>query len=158
MRFDRSDDFVFERAARAGELAVSGAFAFAEDGADPEDWSGKRRQAFRNGFLGCETFGWSTFVAIAVITETDYDAMIDGLADHFVAAYGAPDRAAALPVARAEAEFAAGLCEHDANTLLAVERSMGEDGIVEKFKVVTPPRQGIMAGKAWDAIEGGDDG
>ena len=53
-----------------------------------------------------------------------------------LAHFGAPDREAALSAARAEAEYAAGLCEYERRTLLAVERSFGEDGIVERFKVI----------------------
>ena len=156
IRFDQSDEYVFERAANAGELAVSGAFAFQDT--DPACWSGKRRQAFACGLLGTESFGWSTFVAIAEVKEADYQAMISRLAQHFLDRYGAPDRAAADAAARAEAEFAAGLCEHKVNTLLAVERELGDEGIVERFKVVSPPKRDLMAGKVWQIVAEDGDG
>ena len=156
IRFDQSDEFVFERAASAGELAVSGAFAFVHAEATPEGWSGKTRQAFANGFLGTDSFGWSTFVAVAEIREDEYEAMIDRLAQHFLDHYGAPDRSAAGAAARAEAEFAAGLCEHGANALLRVERDFGDEGIIERFKVIERPKRNVMAGRVWDAIEDDD--
>ena len=62
IRLDPSDTFVFERAADPGEWAVSGAFMFAD--ADPETLDGKPRAAFRSGFLGVPSFGWSTLVQI----------------------------------------------------------------------------------------------
>ncbi|MDJ0947555.1 MAG: DUF6505 family protein [Alphaproteobacteria bacterium] len=158
IRFDRSDEFVFERAAKSGELAVSGSFAFVHVDPDPVTWSGKLRQAFGSGLLGTESFGWATFVAIAEVEQDEYETMIERLAVHFVEHYGAPSRDAALAAARAEAEFAAELCEHKLNTLLAVERSIGEEGIVERFKVVQPPSRNFMAGRVWDVVEGADDG
>ena len=50
VRFDQSDSQVYETAAGDGEWAVPGGFAFADDSA--ETLTGKRRQAFANGFLG----------------------------------------------------------------------------------------------------------
>ena len=70
---------------------------------------------------------------LALVSGESGFELIERIADHFVAAYGAPDREAALPLARQEAEFAAGLCEHQVNTLLAVQRSFNDDGIVERF-------------------------
>jgi hypothetical protein len=135
IRFDASDERVFERAAAADEWAVSGAFAFAD--ADPASLAGKARQAFASGFLGTTRFGWATFVAVAEITEEQFEAVIDALARHFVERYGAPSPEAAHPAARAEAEFAASLCAHPINTLLAVERAFGPDGIVERFRTIS---------------------
>ncbi len=50
IRLDPSDLVVFERAAEPGEWAVPGGFPFWDD--DPAALAGKRRQAFRAGFLG----------------------------------------------------------------------------------------------------------
>jgi hypothetical protein len=101
--------------------------------------TGKRLQAFAHGFLGTASFGWSTLVIISEISEADFEQAIDRLANHFITQYGAPNLAAALPVAREEAVSAAGMCEYKVNTLLAVEREFGEDGIIERFKVVRAP-------------------
>ena len=134
IRMDASDTHAFQRAAEPGEWAVAGAFAFAEFG--PDELTGKIRQAFRNGFLGTDSFGWSTFVSVAPINEVEYEALVGRLADHFVAHYGAPTREQALTAAREEADFAAGLCEHPVNTVLTVARELGPDGIVENFRIV----------------------
>jgi hypothetical protein len=153
MRLDNSDEQVFALAAAAGEWAVPGGFAFAD--ATPESLTGKAKQAFRNGFLGTMSFGWSTLVAVAEIDDAAYAQVIDALADHFVAAYGAPDRAAALAAAKAEAEFAAGLCQHKINTLLCIERDFGDTGVIERFRVIEPPREAVHA-KIWKIVEDGN--
>ncbi|MEL7153848.1 MAG: DUF6505 family protein, partial [Pseudomonadota bacterium] len=69
IRFDESDDNVFERTAQPDEWAVSGAFEFSNWSQD--DLTGKARQAFSNGWLGLETFGRSTFVAVSEITDAE---------------------------------------------------------------------------------------
>jgi hypothetical protein len=137
LRFDASDERVFERAAAADEWAVPGGFAFAND--SPETLVGKRLQAFRSGFLGLESFGWSTFVAVATIEPITLEELAVRLARHFVACFGAPDVAAALPVARDELAFALSLGEpHPPGTVLAVERELTDEGVRERFRVVRP--------------------
>src|ERR687896_674185 len=83
IRLDPSDTFVFERAAEPGEWAVSGAFVFSD--ADPAELAGKARTAFRAGFLGLESLGWSTLVQIVNATEEDRVAAVDTLARQLVA-------------------------------------------------------------------------
>jgi Family of unknown function (DUF6505) len=136
IRLDASDEQVFERAAAAGEWAVPGAFTFAHT--PPEELRGKAGQAFARGFLGTDSFGWSTLVAVANITPADLEAVIEALARHFVDRYGAPSIEAARPAARAETAFAQSLCEQPVNTLVAVERALGPDGIVERFRTIEP--------------------
>ncbi|NWM88894.1 hypothetical protein GY653_25755, partial [Escherichia coli] len=55
---DPSDTFVFDAAAEPGEWAVSGAFRFYDR--DPAALTGKDRAAFRSGFVGVQSWGWST--------------------------------------------------------------------------------------------------
>ena len=136
IRLDDTDGRVFETAAAAGEWAVTGAFMFAD--VEPMAIYGKQRQAFRNGFLGLESFGWSTLVAVARIEENQYQGVIDTLAAYFVSNCGAPGLEEASAVARDEAAFAAGLCDHPVNTLLALDREHEEQGIVERFRVIQP--------------------
>ncbi len=138
IRLDESDPRIFERAAEPGEWAVPGAFAFAD--ADAGSLTGKRLQAFARGFLGTRSFGRTTLVEVATIDAADYDAVVERLALHFITDYGAPDLDAALPAAREEAEFAAGLCDYKTHTLLAVERELGEEGVVERFRAIIPSR------------------
>ena len=69
----------------------------------------------------------------------DPDALIDHLAQHFVDAYGAPDLAAARPVAEDELRYMREMCEdHDPNTLLVVNREMVDAGISESFRAIKP--------------------
>lgn len=151
IRFDVSDTQVYERAAAAGECAVSGAFVFAFADADPDALSAKAQRAFASALLGTESFGWSTFVTVAEIDEVAYQATIDRLADHLFAQYGAPNRNAALTAAREEAAFAASLCTHPVNTLLTVERVIETRGVVERFRVVTPPDR-LSHARIWEAM------
>lgn len=137
LRFDESDERVFARPADAGEWAISGAFEFS-------NWTedaliGQARQAFANGWLGLDSFGRATFVATAKIEEAEFAALIDRLASHFVEHYGAPDLAAARPVAEHELAYMRELCEeHDPNTLLVVQREMVDAGVSETFRVIRP--------------------
>ncbi len=154
MRLDESDTHVFERAAEPGEWAIPGSFAFAD--AEPEALGGKRLQAFRYGFLGLRSFGWSTLVEIGEIADREFEIMVNALALHFVARHGAPDARAARRGAVAVAEFAAGLCEYEPGTLLAVERELGAEGIVERFKVVRPGCGDAGRPRVWSIVEGED--
>lgn len=138
VRFDDSDDQVFSRAARAGEWAVTGSFVFTFDDQDPGTLTGKPRQAFRNGFLGTESFGWSTLVTVAEIDEAGYEAVVDRIAQYFVDHYGAPNAFLARPNASVEVEYAASLCDHPVNTILAVERETQGRDIRENFRIVRP--------------------
>ncbi len=133
IRFDESDGNIFTRAAEPHEWAISGAFEFSNWTAD--DLVAKKRQAFVNGWLGLESFGRSTFVAVAAIEPAEYEDLIQRLAAHFMIAYGAPDLAAARPAAEEELLFMRGLCEdHDANDLLIVERELVDAGVKESFR------------------------
>src|SRR5499427_4121862 len=132
LRLDPSDTFVFERAADPGEWAVSGAFMFAD--ADPGAVAGKSRAAFRGGFLGVASFGWSTLVQIVDATQEDRDALIDALAKQLRERLGAPDLGAARAAAQEEVAFAASLCDHPRDTLIAVRRTFEDGAIREAFR------------------------
>lgn len=137
VRFDESDLNVFDPAAEPDEWAVSGAFAFSNW--TETDLTGKRRQAFANGWLGLETFGRATFVAVAKVEPAEYAAAIDALAAHFVDAWGAPDVETARPAAEDELGFMCELCEdHLPNTLLIVERALTAAGVKESFRAIAP--------------------
>lgn len=153
VRLDGTDARVFERAAEPGEWAIPGGFAFADDA--PESLDGKRRQAFRSGFLGLSSFGWSTVTMVADIDDAAFGAARDALAQHLIDAYGAPDQEQALAAAESELDFAIGLCDGPINTLLCVDREMGADGIVERFRVVKPAT-GENHARIWDLVEDHD--
>lgn len=145
IRVDPSDTHVFEHAAEPGEWAITGTFVFAAG--DPEQLTGKRRQAFRNGFLGTASFGWSTLAVVAEMSAAEHEATVARIADYLLAQLGAPDRAAAEAAAREEAAFAASLCDHPVNTVITIERALTEDGIVENFRTVETDRQ--APAQAW---------
>ncbi|MEM9045990.1 MAG: DUF6505 family protein [Pseudomonadota bacterium] len=137
LRFDISDTQVFERPAEPDEWAISGSFEFSNW--DETTLTGKRRQAFANGWLGLESFGRATFVAVAQITDAELEAATQTLSQHFVDHYGAPSLEAARPVAEEEIRFMQTMCEdHDPNTLLVVERSLVDAGVSEAFRAIKP--------------------
>ena len=78
IRLDPSDTFVFDRAAEPGEWAVSGSFVFLNE--DAGALEGKARSAFRGGFLGVQSLGWSTLVQIVEASEADHNAAVGLLA------------------------------------------------------------------------------
>lgn len=142
IRLDESDLNVFETAADIGEWAISGAFAFSNWSED--DLTGKKRQAFANGWLGLDSFGRSTFVAVSPVTKGEVAALTDALAAHFAVAYGAPSPEVAHPVAAREIAQMQEMCEdHAPNTLMVVERTLENVGIREKFRVIKPRDAGL---------------
>ncbi|MCK1626808.1 hypothetical protein IVA98_27380 [Bradyrhizobium sp. 160] len=137
IRLDPSDDFVFERAAGPGEWAVSGAFVFG-DCDDPTALGQKQRVALRSGFLGIESLGWSTLAVVTEATEAEMQDAVDRLATHLLVQFGAPDLSAALIAAEEEVAFAASLCDHSPQTLLAVQRSIENGELRERFRTLKP--------------------
>jgi hypothetical protein len=136
IRLDPSDRFVFEHAAEPGEWAVSGAFRFWD--ADPDKLEGKARAAFRSGFLGVASFGWSTLVQIVEAKEEDRAAVVETLARRLVERFGAPDIVTARKAAEEEIAFAASLSDHPADTLIAVHRAFEDGAIREAFRTLRP--------------------
>ncbi len=142
IHFDESDRNVFHSPARTGEWAISGGFEFSNWG--EADLTGKARQAFSNGWLGIETFGRVTFVAVTQIEPSELAALEHGLARHFVDFYGAPNEDAALSVARDEIAHMIELCEdHAPNTLLTVSRELTDAGVREQFRLIRAEDAGL---------------
>ncbi|WP_108859096.1 DUF6505 family protein [Ruegeria sp. Alg231-54] len=144
IHFDESDMNVFHSPARTGEWCISGGFEFSNWGEG--DLEGKARQAFANGWLGVETFGRVTFVAVTQVEQGELDQIAQSLAEHFVQLYGAPSVEAAMDVARAEIAHMSELCdEHNPNTLLTVSRELSDAGVREAFRVITPQETQLEA-------------
>ncbi|MDF1716608.1 MAG: DUF6505 family protein [Antarcticimicrobium sp.] len=142
IHFDESDQRVFANPARTGEWCLSGGFEFSDWTA--ADLTGKARQAFANGWLGLETGGRVTFVAVTRIEPAEVEAMTDLLAQHFVTYYGAPSPEAARPVAAEEIAQMAELCEdHAPNTLLTVARELTGAGVREAYRAIEPQNAGL---------------
>ncbi len=134
IRLDVSDTLIFPAAAAPGEWAVPGGFCFWDD---DDTLSGKRRQAFRAGFLGVASFGWSTLVEVAEASAEARRAARDALAAHIRTTFGAPDDAAALAAAEEEIAFAESLCaEHAPGTALALERRFEGGELRETFRTL----------------------
>jgi Family of unknown function (DUF6505) len=151
IRLDPSDEFVFPLAASPGEWAVSGAFRFWDR--EIEKLAGKERQAFRAGLLGIESFGWSTLIAVAEASADDLERATDMLAAKLVEHLGAPDLAAARAAAAEEIAFAASLCDHPVNTLIAVQRDVDQGEIRERFRTLKPKDDLHAGARAFQIVE-----
>jgi len=150
IRLDPSDTFVFEKAAEPGEWAVSGAFVFWNT--DPAVLEGKARSAFRGGFLGVASLGWSTLVQIVDASDDDRLAVIDTLAKQLVANFGAPTIADAVAAAEEEVAFAESLCSQPQDTLVAVHRVFEDGNVRETFRTLRP-RAGQKPARAFSFLE-----
>ena len=141
IRFDASDLNIFPVAAEEGEWAVTGSFTFQHLRED--QITGKVRQAFANGFLGVESFGYSTFVAVASASPEARAALRDQLIRRFVA--------------DEEIGFMIDLCSgHKPGTLLVVQREWAEDGIRESFRHMPKP-DSCAEQSIWTIVEDDQD-
>ncbi len=134
IRLDPSDTFVFPRVAEPGEWAVTGTFLFW--GRDLAALEGKERVAFRSGFLGVETFGFSTLAIVQEARDDERAAAVEALAGHIHRALGAPDLARARAAAAEEIAFSASLADHEPNTLVALHRLFEAGEIREAFRTL----------------------
>jgi hypothetical protein len=151
---DRSDTFIFDVPAEPGDWAVSGAFRFCDR--DPAKLSGKDRSAFRCGFLGVRSWGWSTLVQIVHATEDDRRILSELLAKQLVERFGAPDLATARLAAEEEVAFAQSLCTHPVSALIAVHRSASDGEVRESFRRLRL-REGQGHSRAFSFMEVEDD-
>ena len=151
---DASDTFVFDVPAEPGDWAVSGAFRFCDR--DPAELSGKDRSAFRSGFLGVQSWGWSTLAQVVHASEEDRRILVELLARQLVERFGAPDLAAARLAAEEEVAFAQSLCTHPVSTLIAVHRQAGVGEVRESFRRLQL-REGQGHSKAFSFMEAEDD-
>ena len=169
IRLDPSDTFVFARAAETGEWAVPGSFMFISDrslDADIDAMGPKERAAFRSGFLGTGSFGRSTLAIVTEVTDAERDEIVLLLAKSLMRELGAPDMATASAAALEEIAFAASLCDHPVQTLVAVHRSLEDGELKERFRTLVPraealgPDAGQGGFRAFDffEVDGDDDG
>jgi len=151
---DPSDTFLFDVAAEPGEWAVSGAFRFWD--CDSAKLESKARAAFRGGFLGVQSWGWSTLAQIVPATEDDCRSLVDLLARQLVDRFGAPDMATAMTAAEEEVAFSQSLCTHPVSSLIAVHRASSDGEVRESFRRLKL-REGQGHGKAFSFMELDDD-
>ncbi len=152
IRFDESDSHVFDIAATPGEWAVPGGFMFA--GIDLRTLNGKTKQAFANGFLSLESFGYSTLTSVVEIRKADYESATKRLADKLRNECGAPTDEAAVEAASLEMKYVLDMCDDvPVNTLFALERKLDANNeIRERFRIIQPDR-GQMHTKIWEIEE-----
>jgi Family of unknown function (DUF6505) len=134
LRLDPSDTFVFERAAEPGEWAVTGSVLFFDS--DPTAMGPKLRAAFRAGFLGLESFGFSTLAEVAEIALDRREVLVDRFARALYDRFGAPSLDVATAAARDEITFAASLCDHEPGTVIAMRRILEGGEIREQFRTL----------------------
>jgi hypothetical protein len=155
IRLDPSDTFVFEKAAEPGEWAVPGSFVFWNQ--DPSALEGKARSAFRAGILGIGSLGWSTLAQIVEADDAHHTEAVEMLAQRLMQNFGAPDLTLARLAASEEIAYAASLCDHPLDTLVAVHRVYEDDSIRETFRTLRP-RNGPKPLRAFSFLEAeGDD-
>jgi hypothetical protein len=150
IRLDASDTFVFGAAAEPGEWAVSGAFVFWDK--DRATLDGKARAAFRSGFLGVSSLGWSTLVQIVETTEAERASLVAFLAEQLVRHFGAPTGAAAKAAAEEEVAFAESLCTVPQDSIIAVHRTYEDGAVRESFRTLRP-RDGVKPARVFSFLE-----
>jgi Family of unknown function (DUF6505) len=150
IRLDASDTFVFDAAAEPGEWAVSGAFVFWDK--DPATLDGKKRAAFRSGFLGVNSLGWSTLVQTVETTEAERALLVELLAERLVHHFGAPTIAAAKAAAEEEVAFAQSLCTVPRDSVVAVHRTYEDGAVRESFRTLRP-RGGLKPTRVFSFLE-----
>ncbi len=158
LRLDPSDTFVFAHAAESGEWAVTGSFLFFDT--DLATLAGKERAAFRSGFVGIDSLGFSTLVVVSEASAVEREAAIEALARHIHERFGAPDREAARAAAREEIEVAASLCNLPVGSVIAMHRSERDGEIREEFRTLHQRTPGAdpLHGRAFHFVETDEDG
>jgi hypothetical protein len=113
---------------------VTGTFLFWDE--DVAALSGRARAAFRAGFVGVGSLGFSTLVTISPATKEDRENAIAALARHIHEKLGAPSLEAARAAAAEEVDFAASLCHGEADTVIALHRTFEGGRIREQFRTL----------------------
>ena len=147
IQLDVSDNHIFEHPANPQEWAIAGTFSFVDS--DPDNWSRKHKFAFQSAWLGLKSYGNSTFVQVTEIPIKEYEFIISSLAKHLVEKYNAPSLEDAKQASKQEIDNMAALCNHPQGTLLSIERSLVENGIKERTRVIKPTKERSKA-KVWN--------
>lgn len=158
LRLDPSDTFVFAHAAEPGEWAVTGSFLFFDT--DLGALAGKERAAFRSGFVGVRSLGFSTLVVVSEASAAERAEAVATLAGHILERFGAPSPEAARAAAEEEIEVAASLCNLPVGSVVALHRSARGGEIAEEFRTLhqRPPGSDPLHGRAFHFVETDEDG
>jgi len=157
LRLDPSDTFVFAHAAEPGEWAVTGSFLFLDS--DPAELTGKARAAFRSGFAGVRSLGFSTLVVVSEASEAERAEAVEMLARHILERFGAPDLAAARGAAEEEIAVAASLCQLPVGSVVAMHRTAEHGEIRENFRTLhqRAPGSDPLHARAFHFVETDED-
>ena len=147
IQLDISDNNIYEYPANPQEWAVAGTFSFVDS--DPDSWSKKDKFAFQSAWLGLKSFGNSTLVQITDIPKNEYEIIIASLAEYLIEKHNAPSMEEATRASKKEIDDMAVLCEHLPGTLLSIERSLVENGIKERTRVIRPTKK-RDSGNIWN--------
>ncbi|WP_342148711.1 DUF6505 family protein [Methylorubrum sp. SB2] len=158
LRLDPSDTFVFAEAAEPGEWAVTGSFLFLDS--DPTELTGKARAAFRSGFAGVRSLGFSTLVVVSEASAAERAEAVETLARHILERFGAPDLAAARGAAEEEIAVAASLCQLPVGSVVAMHRTAEGGEIRENFRTLhqRAPGSDPLHARAFHFVETDEDG
>ena len=156
LRLDPSDTFVFDHAAEPGEWAVTGSFLFLDG--DIAALTGRARAAFRSGFVGVRSLGFSTLVVVGEASAMERAQAVEDLARHIQARFGAPDLDAARAAAFEELDVAASLCNLPIGSVVAMHRTERDGAIREDFRTLHQrPGTDKLHGRAFHFVETDDD-
>ena len=136
IQLDVSDNNVFPCPAKTNEWAITGTFSFVDT--DPNEWSKKYTFAFQSSWMGLNSYGSSTFVQVTNLSINEYNSLIKSLAEHLIEKYHAPSLKDAMQASKNEIDDMIALCDHPTGTLLSIERSLVENGIKERTRVINP--------------------
>lgn len=152
IRFDPSDNHVFELAAEQDEWAISGGFWFA--GITRPELKGKVKQAFSNGFLSIESFGFSTFTSVTEISPLDVEQITDQLAKKLASDFGAPSLEAAKAAAQEEINYIAGMCDKvSINKVFAIKRTLDEHNEIRESFSLMEKSSSHADTKIWEIVD-----
>ncbi len=98
--------------------------------------TGKRRVAFRSGFAGVSSLGFSTLAVTQFIAPQELDQAVEDLARHLVERLGCPTWEQAREAAREEMNFSIALADQPENTIIAMHRRVEEGEIRETFRTL----------------------
>ena len=134
---DVSDENVFPQSSSFGEWAIAGTFLFTEF--DPNISNVKERIAFREGWLGTETFGFASLVQVTSLTSEQKNIIVSQLSIVIFNKFNAPDMSSAVEAATCEINDMIALCEHPVGTILKIKREINDNKINEQISTIQAP-------------------
>ena len=146
IHLDESDKNVFPNPACSGEWAIAGTFTFID--ANINAFTRKELLAFKEGWLGITSFGYSTLVQVDTIKDNEFEVVSRQLATHIFEKFNAPGMLAALDAAKNEIKDMEIICQHPEGTLLSIGREITEKEIREKVRVIQPASS-VSHAKIW---------